>query len=79
MPWRPASHASRAAAPARRPAAARSGLRRVLVIGLLIFLLAALSWVFVPLIWRYLVGSTDDPPIGDAMGEPRRVRKDLLR
>lgn len=33
---------------------------------LLIFLLAALSWVFVPLIWRYLVGSTDDPPIGDA-------------
>jgi monofunctional glycosyltransferase len=40
MPWRPANHASRAAAPARRPAAARSGLRRVLVIGLLIFLLA---------------------------------------
>src|SRR5690625_4560156 len=33
---------------------------------LLIFLLAALSWVFLPLIWRYLVGSTDDPPIGDA-------------
>lgn len=33
---------------------------------LLIFLLAALSWVFVPLIWRYLVGSAEDPPIGDA-------------
>src|SRR5690625_7283120 len=33
---------------------------------LLIFLLAALSWAFVPLIWRYLVGSTDGPPLGDA-------------
>jgi monofunctional biosynthetic peptidoglycan transglycosylase len=39
MPWRPASLAARADAPGRRSFAAASGVRRVVVIGLLIVLL----------------------------------------
>jgi monofunctional glycosyltransferase len=51
MPWRPASLAPRAAAPRRRPSAAGSGLRRVLLIGLLIVLLVPPALL---MIYRFL-------------------------
>jgi monofunctional biosynthetic peptidoglycan transglycosylase len=51
MPWRPASHAFRAAAPRYHPSAARGGVRRVLVIGVLIVLLAPSALL---LVYRFL-------------------------
>jgi monofunctional biosynthetic peptidoglycan transglycosylase len=51
MPWRPASHAVRAVALRHHPSAARGGVRRVLVIGLLIVLLAPSALL---LVYRFL-------------------------
>ena len=51
MPWRPASLASRAAAPRRRASAAGRGVRRVLLLGLLMVLLVPPALL---LIYRFL-------------------------
>ena len=51
MPWRPGSHAARAVALRPHPSAARGGVRRVLLIGLSIVLLAPSALL---LVYRFL-------------------------